>query len=221
MVRWSCLASRSSSCARLQHLRKAIAVRSPASSRIKAAPSFPAPPSPPRTRRRSCRASPVTDARGYYVLPALPPGIYDVSVELDGFKKWTQTGVTLDAASSASVQAVLETGTISEVDHGHGRGDAAPDRRRGAQDGRSQGHRADGVLGPQSDRRRRLEGRRDGRRVQQPRLRRSRQRRLQHQRQPHRREHDFDRRRHRRPHAIERQHRRRFRTSMPCRRCRC
>src|SRR5918996_1104191 len=54
----------------------------------------------------------VTDAQGYYVLPALPPGIYDVSVELDGFKKWAQTGVTLDAASSATVQVVLETGTI-------------------------------------------------------------------------------------------------------------
>ncbi|HJU44336.1 MAG TPA: carboxypeptidase regulatory-like domain-containing protein [Vicinamibacterales bacterium] len=57
----------------------------------------------------------VTDANGYYVLPALPPGIYEVVAELDGFKKWAQTGVTLDAAASATVQAVLEPGTISEV----------------------------------------------------------------------------------------------------------
>jgi hypothetical protein len=56
----------------------------------------------------------VTDPTGYYVLPALPPGVYDVSIELDGFKKWTRTGVILDAASSASLQVTLETGTISE-----------------------------------------------------------------------------------------------------------
>jgi hypothetical protein len=66
------------------------------------------------TQTRLERVS-VTDANGYYVLPALPPGIYDVSVELQGFKKWTQTSVTLDAAASATVQAVLETGTVSEV----------------------------------------------------------------------------------------------------------
>ena len=57
----------------------------------------------------------VTDANGYYVLPALPPGSYEVVAELDGFKKWAQTGVTLDAAASATVQAVLEPGTVSEV----------------------------------------------------------------------------------------------------------
>jgi hypothetical protein len=57
----------------------------------------------------------VTDSSGYYVLPALPPGTYDLSVELDGFKKWTRMGVILDAASSASLQVTLETGTISEL----------------------------------------------------------------------------------------------------------
>ena len=64
------------------------------------------------TQTRQQRVA-VTDANGYYVLPALPPGIYEVMAELDGFKKWAQTGVTLDAAASASVQAVLEPGTVS------------------------------------------------------------------------------------------------------------
>src|SRR5260221_6514618 len=35
----------------------------------------------------------VTDGTGYYIFTALAPGGYDVEVELQGFKKWTQTNV--------------------------------------------------------------------------------------------------------------------------------
>ncbi len=56
----------------------------------------------------------VTDPQGYYVFPALPPGTYEIAVELEGFKKWIQTGMTLDAASSARVEVVLETGPLAE-----------------------------------------------------------------------------------------------------------
>ena len=56
----------------------------------------------------------VTDATGYYVFTALTPGVYDVTVELQGFKKWIQTGVKVDAAAKMSVDATLQTGTISE-----------------------------------------------------------------------------------------------------------
>src|SRR5918996_199650 len=56
----------------------------------------------------------VTDSRGYYVFPGMTPGVYDLSVELEGFKKWVQVGLTLDAASSVGVDAILQTGTISE-----------------------------------------------------------------------------------------------------------
>ena len=56
----------------------------------------------------------VTDANGYYVFPAVTPGVYDLSVELEGFKKWIQVGVTLDAASSITIDPTLETGTITE-----------------------------------------------------------------------------------------------------------
>lgn len=57
----------------------------------------------------------VTDARGYYVFPALPPGAYEIAVELQGFKKWIQTGMTLDAASSSTVDVTLETGALAET----------------------------------------------------------------------------------------------------------
>src|SRR5438132_12841461 len=40
----------------------------------------------------------VTDATGYYVFTSLLPGAYDIDVELQGFRKWTKTGVRLDAA---------------------------------------------------------------------------------------------------------------------------
>ena len=72
------------------------------------------------------------------------------------------------------------------------------------QDRRGQRHRAALVPGPQPDRRGRPEGRRHRRQLQQPRLRRPRQRRLQHQRQPQRREQHHGRRRHRHPHALGR-----------------
>ncbi len=57
----------------------------------------------------------VTDDRGYYVFPSLPPGAYEIAVELQGFKKWIQTGMTLDAASSRAVDVTLETGALAET----------------------------------------------------------------------------------------------------------
>jgi hypothetical protein len=57
----------------------------------------------------------VTDGTGFYILTALAPGAYDVEVELPGFKKWTQTGVRLDAAARLTVDVTLATGVISEA----------------------------------------------------------------------------------------------------------
>jgi hypothetical protein len=57
----------------------------------------------------------LTDANGYYVFPGVTPGAYDMTVELEGFKKWIQLGVTLDAASSITIDPTLETGTITEA----------------------------------------------------------------------------------------------------------
>jgi hypothetical protein len=56
-----------------------------------------------------------TDGQGYYIGVSLLPGVYDVSVELQGFKKFTQTGVKVDATAKVALDVVLETGEISEV----------------------------------------------------------------------------------------------------------
>src|SRR5882762_10581986 len=55
-----------------------------------------------------------TDATGYYIFTALSPGQYDVEVELEGFKKWSQTAVKLDAASKVVIDVTLQAGGVSE-----------------------------------------------------------------------------------------------------------
>ena len=56
-----------------------------------------------------------TDATGFYTFPNLPPGKYDVAAELSGFKKALRQNVTLDAASSQTLNLTLETGAITEA----------------------------------------------------------------------------------------------------------
>ncbi|MGH9915787.1 MAG: carboxypeptidase regulatory-like domain-containing protein, partial [Pyrinomonadaceae bacterium] len=55
-----------------------------------------------------------TDSAGYYVVANIPPGLYEVVVEQQGFKKFVQN-VKLDAASSLSVDATLEIGDVGET----------------------------------------------------------------------------------------------------------
>jgi hypothetical protein len=55
-----------------------------------------------------------TDVTGYYIFTALAPGAYDVEVSLEGFKKWTQSNVKLDAAAKVVLDVTLQTGGLSE-----------------------------------------------------------------------------------------------------------
>ena len=56
----------------------------------------------------------VSDGTGYYVATTLPPGLYQLTVELAGFKKFIKTSVKLDAAAKVSADAVLTPGGIEE-----------------------------------------------------------------------------------------------------------
>ncbi len=60
-------------------------------------------------------ATTVTDASGYFTMTTLRPGRYDVSAELDGFKKASRTGVTLDGGAAISVEFTLEAGNLAET----------------------------------------------------------------------------------------------------------
>ncbi len=151
----------------------------------------------------------VTDGTGFYTFPNLQAGRYNVSAELQGFKKALRNDVQLDAAGAVTLDFALETGALTEVGDGHGREHGAPDRRRRPQDGRGEGHRAAVVRRPQPDWRARAQSRRRRRQLQQRRVRCLHQRRLQHQRRPLRREHHHRRWRGRDPHAVGRRDHRR------------
>ncbi|MGA8762087.1 MAG: TonB-dependent receptor, partial [Candidatus Sulfotelmatobacter sp.] len=55
-----------------------------------------------------------TDAKGFYSLPALAIGTYDVQVSETGFKSYTKTGLVIDANSALRVDAALQVGSINE-----------------------------------------------------------------------------------------------------------
>jgi len=64
------------------------------------------------TATRSPR-SVVTNSSGLYRLTGLPPGPYEISIEAEGFKTFTQTSITIDVAQSVNIDAVLVLGDIS------------------------------------------------------------------------------------------------------------
>jgi hypothetical protein len=59
--------------------------------------------------------STITNEKGLYRAPLLPLGTYRVSAELQGFKKFEQTGVKLSVGETAVVNLTLAVGTVSET----------------------------------------------------------------------------------------------------------
>jgi len=55
-----------------------------------------------------------SDSSGYYTFASLPVGIYDVSIELAGFKKTVHEGVVLAVGQKARIDFTLEVGQVSE-----------------------------------------------------------------------------------------------------------
>jgi hypothetical protein len=55
-----------------------------------------------------------TKEAGVYVLPALPPGTYEVTVENTGFKKSVRGNLSLSADQRLRVDFALELGSLSE-----------------------------------------------------------------------------------------------------------
>src|SRR5215510_15192971 len=56
-----------------------------------------------------------TDATGFYTFANLPAGKYNVTAELQGFKKALRQDVQLDAAGSLGLDFALETGAVTEA----------------------------------------------------------------------------------------------------------
>jgi hypothetical protein len=61
------------------------------------------------------QVSTTTDVKGFYALPKLPVGRYDVLIQIEGFKPHKRTGLVVDADAALQVNAVLEVGAQSET----------------------------------------------------------------------------------------------------------
>src|SRR5215216_978082 len=56
-----------------------------------------------------------TNGQGVYQFLSLQPGVYEVTVEKPGFKKFTYNEVTLEVAAKATLDFQLETGIVTET----------------------------------------------------------------------------------------------------------
>ena len=56
-----------------------------------------------------------TNEEGFYTVPNLPSGVYDVAIELAGFKKYLANNVKVDVGQRRTLDANLETGSVSET----------------------------------------------------------------------------------------------------------
>lgn len=59
-------------------------------------------------------ASTTTNEQGDYTVPFLRPGLYNVTVELAGFKKFASNGLRLQVSQVAEINAQLEVGAMTE-----------------------------------------------------------------------------------------------------------
>jgi len=58
--------------------------------------------------------STVTDTRGFYRFPALPVATYSITASISGFKKKTETGITVTLEQTRTVNMNLEIGLVEE-----------------------------------------------------------------------------------------------------------
>jgi hypothetical protein len=57
----------------------------------------------------------LTNESGYYVVPALSPGTYHITVEKDGFKGIRQSGIVLELEQTARLNFVLQLGEVTQA----------------------------------------------------------------------------------------------------------
>src|SRR5450759_1738053 len=56
-----------------------------------------------------------TDQRGYYRAAALPPGAYDMTVEMSGFNKEIRSGMVLTIGQEATINLTLKMSNVQET----------------------------------------------------------------------------------------------------------
>ena len=63
---------------------------------------------------RGIRQTAVTDAMGRYILTNVPPGVYTVTAEARGFKKYVREGVSVQINQDVTLNVALEVGELTE-----------------------------------------------------------------------------------------------------------
>ena len=56
-----------------------------------------------------------SDAQGYFVFPAVNPGIYTLNAEAQGFRKATVTNLEVNVGLSIKQEVKMEVGSVSET----------------------------------------------------------------------------------------------------------
>jgi hypothetical protein len=56
-----------------------------------------------------------TDARGGYIFPNIPPGVYSITVSATGFQAMTITGAVVQVAQSITVNVTLQIGSVTQT----------------------------------------------------------------------------------------------------------
>ncbi len=57
----------------------------------------------------------ISNGIGYYEAPFLDPGVYSISAELPGFKKYVRQGVTLNVAAKITINIQMELGAVAQT----------------------------------------------------------------------------------------------------------
>ncbi len=83
-----------------------------------------------------------TNEGGNYTIPFVPPGVYEVRVQKDGFKSATRSEVRVQVADSVRVNFTIEVGSVTESIEVQGRGrTAVGGERDGGHGDRQPAHR--------------------------------------------------------------------------------
>src|SRR5256885_1287087 len=56
-----------------------------------------------------------TTETGNYTLPSLPAGVYELSVEGSGFRKFVQSGIQVQVATTVRLDVTLQLGSAAET----------------------------------------------------------------------------------------------------------
>src|SRR5690242_7943179 len=57
----------------------------------------------------------ITSNEGFYAIPSLRPAHYNLSVQAEGFRNFSQTGIQLQADQSATINVKLDLGATTET----------------------------------------------------------------------------------------------------------